>query len=281
MATRDWLTWNRTHTIGAVSFAAYALMALGIASLSVAGISSQQVWDGLTLLWWPIGLAVTSLLVGLTAAGSLAFPLAGTTALVAMFLVLALAAPNAMPAEAPTVFLRIVLTVALYTAAAFLPYLAGRLLIRRVAATTYRRLLRTPLARPARWMAARPALTGCWIACIILFALETYIHCVDYVGFATVLSHTVLLPVAMLIVNAVAGSTDGPGHWIPVACIAGDAVLVTETTVILQLLHGHDPQWDAFAMLLLPAAVVSVVAYLVSAGIRLRRHHRREPARIH
>lgn len=125
----------------------------------------------------------------------------------------------------------------------------------------------------ARWIAAHPALTGCWIALVTVCALAIFVRCVDYAGMATGLFHMALMPLAALIIASIAGYMGDPGQWLPIACIVAEVALVAEFTVVSQIARGHDPQWDAFLMYVIPVTVIATGAYLIATGIRRARAH--------
>lgn len=275
MSTRHVLTWNRTHTIGLVALSAYMLVVIGIASLSAIGwstsVTSAPFWLQPAIAWWSIGLATCCLLVGAMRTSDLAFPIAATAIAAIAFVALELVG-GTLNGTVADIALCIMLPLVFYAVVAFLPYLIGWLLIRRILAAAYAWTQHTPFARPARWIAGHPMLTGCWIALVAIVALAICVRCVDYVGFATGLFHMFLMPLTVLIVTAIAGCAGKPGHWVPVAFIVAEIALASEFTVIGMIAHGHKPQWDAFLMFVAPVTVIATLAYLIAAGIRRSRH---------
>lgn len=276
MGTRHILTWNRTHTIGLVALSAYMLVVIGITSLSAidwsASVTSAPFWLQPAIAWWSIGLATCCLLVGAMRTSDLAFPIAATAMATIAFVALELVS-GTLNGTVADIALCIMLPLVFYAVVAFLPYLIGWLLIRRILAAAYVWTQHTPFARPARWIAGHPMLTGCWIALVAVVALAICVRCVDYVGFATGLFHMILMPLVTLIIAAVAGYAGKIGHWILVACIVAEVALVAEFTIVSQITHGHGPQWDAFLMYIAPFAVITTLAYLIAAGIRRTRAH--------
>ena len=283
----------RTYAIAMTGLAALLMLAGMLTAWNVYASSADPTfaltssgtvpdWWRATLLYGGIGLALTSLIVGVLRTGTPATPATGAAAFWTVILGVQ-AAYGVSGASAADHLANAAITALWFATAAFLPYAIGRHGLRRLAAEP------NPATRTGRLtLRARhhPVETGCWVALVALYGLLVWVRCADQYGWATVMYLTVVNTVALtaiMIVSAAAGSK--ARFLLAFALVAQTAITFSMGTPIFidgcpgdyaadactALPNGWGVNWNDLGMVIAYGGIPMLIAltgYGIAAAVR-------------